>query len=205
MLENETRLEAIKRQSAQLKHRIATFENTSECKPDPKTRLHEASSAEDITLRKLDRLLNTFFDIIGKLFHVARRDEVFATLETLREASHRETRLADLVTPACDMQLRTEVSELAGMAAIGVVHAQLTDPTSSPPIELADYLYTMAKCGLDCAIQQDPLRAMKIAALLSMYNIVVHSTVALTYAGMPLRRLSTMQPDFELTFKQTSE
>ena len=88
-----------------------------------------------------------------------------------------------LISQSRSLRLRTQVAELAGMAAIGVVHSQLVDPVASPPIQLADHLYTLARYGLDFALRHDPLRAMKVAALLAMYNIIVHATVALSYAG----------------------
>lgn len=165
-----------------LQNRVATLEKACEQKVDNPA-IRSAFPSQDATLQVLDSLLATFFDVIGKLFYIAEKDEVKSTVESLRASGHDGIPLADLVTHSRSVHLRTQVSELAGMASIAVVHAQLIDPITSPPIELADHLYTIARYGLDSALQYDPLRAMKVAALLSMYNIVVHATVALTYAG----------------------
>lgn len=39
---------------------------------------------------------------------------------------------------------------------------------------------------LDSAIEANPLRAMKMCALLAMYNVVVKGSVALAYVGLSL-------------------
>jgi hypothetical protein len=74
-------------------------------------------------------------------------------------------------------------AELAGMASIGIVHAQLANPTTAPLAELGEYFYAVAKLGLDTAIVYNPLRAVKLCTLIAMYNIIIHATVALAYLG----------------------
>lgn len=135
------------------------------------------------TLQTVDDLIDTYFGIIGKLFYVLERDIIDATLQDLRASGYATTPLSSFFSRNYSLRVRTQVAELAGMAAIAVIHAQLMDPENSPPIELADQFYTIAKHGLDFALQFHPVRAMKVAALVSMYNIVVHATVALSYAG----------------------
>lgn len=44
--------------------------------------------------------------------------------------------------------------------------------------------YNIARHLLDDAIQVDPLRGMKVCALLAMYNIVIKGSVALAFIGM---------------------
>ncbi|KAK1910317.1 hypothetical protein P3342_006592 [Pyrenophora teres f. teres] len=101
-------------------------------------------------------------------------------------SGNNETPIGDIFSHVNSLELRTYAAELAGMAAIGVVHAQLADPAKAPPAELADYFYAIAKHGLDSAILYNPLRAMKVCVLIGMYNVVVKATVALAYIELGL-------------------
>jgi hypothetical protein len=139
---------------------------------------------EFATVHGLDGPLEWFFNCVGALFYIMNRDEIQRSMEALQSSPVACIPLGDLVAPGKDLHLATVAAELAGMASIGVVHAQLADPTTAPPANLADYFYAVAKMGLDAAIECSPHRAVKICALLSMYNIVVHAKVALAYLGM---------------------
>jgi hypothetical protein len=82
--------------------------------------------------------------------------------------------------------------ELCGMAAVGVLYMRIDD--SSASAELASNFYSITKHFLDNAIEADPLRATKVCALLALYNIVLHASVALAYVGrsaISLRHLGT--------------
>jgi hypothetical protein len=139
---------------------------------------------EFTTIHGLEGPLEWFFNCVGALFYIMNRDEVQRSMEALQTSPVACIPLGDLVASGKDLHLATVAGELAGMASIGVVHAQLADPTTAPPANLADYLYAVAKMGLNAAIEFSPHRAVKICALLSMYNIVVHAKVALAYLGM---------------------
>jgi len=139
---------------------------------------------ECATVYNLEGPLEWFFNCVGALFYIMNPEEVRQNVELLQASANAQTPLGDLVAPRKNLRLATLAAELAGMASIGVVHAQLADPTTAPPAELADYFYAVAKIGLDAAIQYNPVRAVKICALLAMYNIVVHATVSLAYLGM---------------------
>lgn len=138
---------------------------------------------EHAIVNGLDGLLEWFFNCVGALFYIMNRNEVQQKMEALRASPDAYTPLGDLVASGKDLHIATIAAELAGMASIGVVHAQLADPATAPPANLADYFYAVAKMGLDAAIESNPSRAVKICALLSMYNIVVHAKVALAYLG----------------------
>ncbi|KAF2828201.1 hypothetical protein CC86DRAFT_320848 [Ophiobolus disseminans] len=141
---------------------------------------------EGATAFSLDGPLEWFFNCVGALFYIMNPDEVRQKVQLLQASSDARTPLGDLVTPRKDPRTATLAAELAGMASIGIVHANLHDSTASPPIELADYFYAVAKMGLDAAIQHNPVRAVKICALVAMYNIVVHATISLAYLDLGL-------------------
>jgi hypothetical protein len=121
-----------------------------------------------------------FLNCVGALFYIVNKEEAEANI---RSISHVSMPLGDIVAKMKDSRMTTVAAELAGMASVGVVHAQLGDPAGAPPLELADYFYAVAKLGLDVAVEYSPLRAIKICALIAMYNIMVHATVALAYLG----------------------
>ncbi|KAF1835148.1 hypothetical protein BDW02DRAFT_588352 [Decorospora gaudefroyi] len=143
-------------------------------------------SQKNATVDDLQGPLNMFFNCVGALFYIMNRDEVQATMARMTASGNNHTALGDFFSSGSSLQLRTFAAELAGMASIGVVHSQLADPATAPPAELADYFYTVAKHGLDSAILYNPLRAMKVCALVGMYNIVVKATVALAYIELGL-------------------
>jgi hypothetical protein len=132
------------------------------------------------TVQDLAGPIDWFLSCAGPLFYVVSKDQAQASIQSI---SHVSMPLGDIVTRIKDPKMTTVAAELAGMASIGVVYAQLGDPATAPPAELADYFYAVAKLGLDVAIEYSPRRAVKICALIAMYNIIVHATVALAYLG----------------------
>jgi hypothetical protein len=136
------------------------------------------------TVHDLAGPLKWFFNCVGALFYIVNEDAVDESIQSIK---HVDMPLGDIVSANQDPKTTTIAAELAGMASIGVVHATLSDPTSAPPAELADYFYAVAKLGLDAAMEYSPLRAVKICTLVAMYNIIVHATVALSYLGINKR------------------
>lgn len=125
--------------------------------------------------------LKWFFNCVGALFYIMDPEEVHKSIGSLEDV---RLPLGDMVAKNQDGRTTTIAAELAGMASIGVIHAQLADPATAPPAELGDYFYAVARLGLDAAIEYSPRRAVKICALIAMYNIIVHATIALAYLGM---------------------
>ncbi|KAF1947555.1 hypothetical protein EJ02DRAFT_92320 [Clathrospora elynae] len=153
----------------------------------PGIALHLLSQAQqNATVEFLDPPINMFFNCVGALFYVMNRNDVRARYKAITASGNSHLPLGAFFSNESTSQLKTCAAELAGMAAIGVVHFQLADPEKAPPAELADYFYDVAKLGLDSAILYDPLRSMKLCALLGMYNIVVKATVALAYIELGL-------------------
>jgi hypothetical protein len=138
---------------------------------------------QSATVDGLQGPLEMFHNCVGALFYIMSRDEVQGRIASMTASGHNHIPLGTFLSNGSSLKLRTYAAELAGMAAIGVVHSQLADPATAPPAELADYFYAVAKHGLDSAILYNPLRAMKVCALIGMYNIVVKATVALAYIG----------------------
>ncbi|KAL1800093.1 hypothetical protein ACET3X_000435 [Alternaria dauci] len=164
-----------------------------------------APNQKDASVDKIDGSLEMFFDCVGALFYVMNKDDVQVSIAAMKASGNSHIPLGDVFINGNNIQLRTYAVELAGMAAIGVVHFQLADPATAPPPEFTDYFYAVAKHGLDSAISFNPLRAMKLCALLSMYNIVFKATVALAYIelGLSLPRnhkisLKQCPPDWSL-------
>ena len=141
---------------------------------------------ESATVDGLLGSLEMFHNCVGALFYIMNREEVQSRIISMTASGHNHIPLGTFFNNGSSLELRTYAAELAGMAAIGVVHAQLADPATAPPAELADYFYVVAKHGLDAAILYNPLRAMKVCALVGMYNIIVKATVALAYIGPSL-------------------
>jgi hypothetical protein len=138
------------------------------------------SFSHHATVQALGGPLEWFYNCVGALFYIMNKDDVDRSIQSIQEI---QLPLGDIVEAAENLGTTTIAAELAGMAAIGVIHAQLAHPATAPPAELADYFYRVAKLGLDNAIQYNGMRAAKICALLAMYNVIVHATVALAYLG----------------------
>lgn len=142
-------------------------------------------------VQELDSQFDMFFNCVGILFYVLDREVVRDNIKAVVAAGGDKMPLAQFLGPETSLEMKTLASELAGMAAMGIVHSQLAFPDTAPPVGLADYLYTVAKHGLDFAIMYDPLRAMKLCALLTLYNIISNATVALAYTGKTIRITSS--------------
>jgi hypothetical protein len=150
--------------------------------PQPDSLASESTRTYYATVHDLSGPLKWFFNCVGALFYIMNEDAVEESIQSIK---HVQLPLEDIVSAnkEKDPTMATIAAELAGMASIGVVHANLSDPTATSPAEVADYFYAVAKLGLDTAIEHSPLRAVKICALIAMYNIIVHATVALSYLG----------------------
>ncbi|KNG46271.1 nitrate assimilation regulatory protein nira [Stemphylium lycopersici] len=121
-----------------------------------------SSAQASATVASLQSPLDMFFDCVGALFYIVTRNEAASSIATIEASGNHHTPLGVFFSNGSSLKLRTLSAELSGMAAIGVVHSQLADPSTAPPAELADYFYAVAKHGLDSVILYNPLRAMKL-------------------------------------------
>ncbi|KAL0260079.1 hypothetical protein SLS55_005824 [Diplodia seriata] len=99
------------------------------------------------------------------LFHVYTEADVSRILALVDEPS-----VLDIPGPV--------LCEVCSIVAI----ASHFDRQRVPP-DKSDLMYSVAKHFLDDLVLQNPLRAIKVCALLVLYNVVVKATVALTYVG----------------------
>lgn len=134
------------------------------------------------TVDTVRNAINMFFLCTGSLFHVFSRDEVDVILDELGDFQP-EDAFVDVLTKDPSLQHNARIAEVCGMAAVGILYLRISDEHPVPPAELAEYFYIITRRKLDSAIRASPLRAMKVCALLAMYNIVLKGSVALAYVG----------------------
>ena len=147
-----------------------------------------SSPATLITISSVKAAVEMFLQSAGMLFHVFTRKQVDAIYQdTLTKAHYHENFcFLNVLTEETSARRNTQLAELCGMAALGTLYVRVSSQDTKPPPEAADFLYSMTKSLLDSAIQLNPMRAMKVCALLAMYNIVLKATVALAYVGKSL-------------------
>ncbi|TKX22560.1 fungal Zn(2)-Cys(6) binuclear cluster domain-containing protein 14 [Elsinoe australis] len=93
------------------------------------------------------------------------------------------------VTDLCDMIGRLSADQvdnatLCEICAIAALAGQFS--RDEIDITMIDLYYSIAKQTLDDCIVARPMRAMKVAALLSMYNVVAKATAALAFVHIGL-------------------
>jgi hypothetical protein len=105
---------------------------------------------------------------------------------------------------------KTLLSEMCGMAAVGLQYNSETLDAEYPistdllygfdGCQLSKMFYGIAKIFLDEAIETNPYRSMRICALLAIFNIIEHSSVAVAYNGLYLFPLSFQFTRFDVLF-----
>ena len=92
-----------------------------------------APNQQDASVDKINGPLDMFFGCVGALFYIMNQDDVQISIAAMKASGNGHIPLGDVLTNGSNIQLRTYAAELAGMAAIGVVHSQLADPETAPP------------------------------------------------------------------------
>lgn len=135
------------------------------------------------TVATVKRAVQMFFDCTGLLFHVYEEDQVDQKVQEALGSITKpeETLFLDVLKQNSSM--RITFAELAGMAGVGILYLRTSKETPLFPRGLAQHFYDITRWLLDSAVEQNPLRAMKVCVLLSMYNIALKATVALMYIG----------------------
>jgi hypothetical protein len=135
------------------------------------------------TVDSVQRAVRMFFESTGILFHVYEEEHIEEMLEEAFGSvpNPESTLFLDLFRK--HPRMRITYAELAGMASVGILYLRASDGSESPPPELAQHFYDITRWTLDTAVEKNPLRAMKVCVLLTMYNIVMKATVALVYIG----------------------
>jgi hypothetical protein len=119
-----------------------------------------------------------FFSCSGRLFHVFSQEQVEEHYNiTFQQDSGKNRELS--------------ICCLAAVAAVGTQYSPSLDDS---PIEGTFYL--IAKHHLDYVIENSPFDAVKVIALLAMYNIMTKKSVSLAYVGKVAQ--FTSKPRFSL-------
>lgn len=144
-----------------------------------------APTGHDVSADEMHVLLDTFFARVGSLSSIFDRSEVNRNIANLA-ADPSLTFVEFCNKPATSSEVTMGLSRVAGMLAIGMMYLRAKTPEAAPSMEVAMFYYSIAKHGLDNAIQHSPLCAMKLCALLAFYNLSLHSGVASAYIGVSL-------------------
>ena len=182
-IRNERLMEIINRNAADSReHTPTSVPSSSSATSIPTVLPTEALQSANVSTIKT--AANVFFLRTGILFYVFSRDQVDKALETLLGNNlNDDSLLTDVLKVSTDAQSKASICELCGMAAVGILYMRGNEASGTITPELASTFYSIAKHFLDNAIEADPLRSTKVCALLALYNIVLHATVALAYVG----------------------
>ena len=127
------------------------------------------------------------------MFHTYDRDEgetlLAIVLDAIDEAGGNWAPL--IFEESISKRTKASLCAVCVMAAIGLQYTR--DPIPSMNFETSteagtyacvSSFYWVSKELLEGAIETNDLEAMKVCAMLSIFNIIAHSTVALAYTGM---------------------
>lgn len=133
--------------------------------------LFQASSRESAAFSLLKSpvcrdAVQYFIKCTGILFHIFTKDQGDRAFDEM-------LRGAESTVP------RISMCEVCASAAVGSQYSH-----GKVSAQAGHQFYNIARHLLDDAIQVDPLRGMKVCALLAMYNIVIKGSVALAFIGM---------------------
>lgn len=134
-----------------------------------------------VTIATVKRAVDMFFRSTGMLFYIVPKEQLDAILDSIQLPDN--TPFTAILKSSISLQARARLAELCGMAAVGLLYLRISDEERAPPAKLAHYFYSITKQMLDSAVEANPLRAMKVCALLALYNIYVKARVALAYVG----------------------
>ncbi|KAF2708779.1 hypothetical protein K504DRAFT_288900 [Pleomassaria siparia CBS 279.74] len=140
-----------------------------------------------VTIGSVKGALEMFLNATGLLFHVLSKEQADTIQSDLLDESEYtdDTPFTTILNHCKNLQQKARLAELSGMAAVGLCYLG-SFRKSAPPRGLSDYFYSITKQNLDNSIEADPLRAMKVCALLAMYNIIVKGSVAIAYVELGL-------------------
>lgn len=142
-------------------------------------------SNPSVTLATVKGAMDMFFKATGLLFYVFPKEQADSIQHDLFNESEYpgDTPFATILNKRKSLHERAQLAEICGMAGVGLLYLRALEKQQPPPLGLSDYFYSTTKQLLDSTIEDNPLRAMKVCALLAMYNIVVKGSVAFAYVG----------------------
>lgn len=141
-----------------------------------------APAGHDVAMDNVQVFIDMFFARVGIISSIFDRSQVDVTVETTAVFSG--LAFVEVYNRSSGPKATTELSELAGMLAVGMMYSRAEHPETAPSIEVTMFYYNMARQGLDSAIRHDPLRATKLCALLALFNLSLHPSVAIAYTRL---------------------
>ncbi|KAH6659207.1 hypothetical protein BKA67DRAFT_529380 [Truncatella angustata] len=144
-----------------------------------------SSGAYRITLpdpKEVDRAIRGFFKCSGRLFHVFSKPQISEFFHSVYNRS--------------DDPLNASDSTLCCLMSVAAIGAQYEHGTYELKTEAA--FYNIARHYFDDIVQSQGLDAIKVCALLALYNILAKATVALSYVEIGLslsRQFSITNPE----------
>ncbi|KAF2739028.1 hypothetical protein EJ04DRAFT_519958 [Polyplosphaeria fusca] len=172
--------------------------------PTVEARPKERRISHDTTIGTVKLAVDVFFKSTCLLFYTIPSEQVEAILDGDFQMDN-DTPFVYVLKRANTLQRKARLAELCGMAAVGVVFLREREDGEIPPAQLGDFLYCITKQLLDCAIEVNPFRAMKVCALLCMYNIFNKARVATAFVEFGLGLAKSHKLDEQYPAKMTVE
>ena len=113
--------------------------------------------------------VNGFFDCSGKLFHVFDRDQAQEAFDAVFNGSE-------------DAKDKVSVCNICAIAAVGSLY--LKDEPLLLVAQIGEVFYRLTKTYLEDVIERDPVTGVRIAILLTHYNVLTKQTTALAYCEL---------------------
>ncbi|KAI0865038.1 hypothetical protein F4860DRAFT_510195 [Xylaria cubensis] len=142
---------------------------SSTASPIPR-QAHDSIGLTMPSIQVTKRALDGFFSCSGKLFHVFSQAQVAC--------------IADLVYSEANDESESRKADIGSLMAVAAVGSQYNNTAIED--EVQEIFYNVAKLHFDAVITQRPLDAIKICALLCMYNVFSKATVSLAYVDVGL-------------------
>jgi hypothetical protein len=118
----------------------------------------------------VNEAVTIFYDSSGPLFHVFTRAQALALCAGIYDPA-RAHDISD--------SMRADVACVAAIASVGAQYMN-----GGIDGDLDSRLYEISRGSFEAVIEERPLDAIKISALLAMFNIMTKATTAITYVGM---------------------
>jgi hypothetical protein len=122
---------------------------------------------------KTQKAIDAFFPFTSGLFHIYSRQQLRDFVQDNLQMPSKAP------SSAIQKERAVSIASVSAVAAVGYRHAARVPELST---EVA--YYDTARFYLDAVLENSPLDAVKLCALLALYNIPSKATVALSYVDM---------------------
>ncbi|KAJ4286421.1 hypothetical protein N0V90_013120 [Kalmusia sp. IMI 367209] len=138
-----------------------------------------------ITITTVKIAIKKYFQSTAAHFYVISEYQAREILARALDRYTEGTIFNQAVYDANTGEERARIAEIAGMAAIGLLYNQVAEHKAGH-YNPDRYFYAVAREFFYDATEVDPLRAMKIRALLAMYNLLGKARSAIIYVAQKL-------------------